>query len=123
MNSSTTNPRAHLTFSTATLPGLIQAYVESGKIIFGFSPNLDALRKALGSPDTHELCVAYLQRGANALNVLASLQAGDIEHTTTLLQNLVREPYNQATALGRAKRDLAVEALPSALKPVEVVHE
>lgn len=109
-----------LTFSTATLPGLVQGYVEVKEVLHGFVPDMGALRRALDSPDTREKCISSLQCGATALNALEALGAGDIEYTATLLKNIVRGQYSEAAALGRSDRTLTVDNCAFA---VEVSHE
>ncbi|MDY0258675.1 MAG: hypothetical protein RBR41_03285 [Desulfovibrio sp.] len=96
MNSPNTNPRARLTFSTATLPGLIQAYAESGQILFAFQPRPESLKAALENSDTHDQALEFLGLGAKALSALEALEDGDTDHVKMQLDNLVRKLFTLA---------------------------
>ena len=104
-----------LTFSTATLPGLVQAYMQAELALSHFQPKPEDLSRALDNPATKETCISCLQRGATALNALEALSAGDVEYTATLLENLISGAYSEAAALGRPKRTLTVNARPLAV--------
>ncbi len=93
------NHKRMITFSTATLPGLIQAYARAGEVLPFFNPHPDKLRAALEDATTRESTIFMLQRGATALNALDCLAEGTPEslaYMQTLLHGLIGDLYRKA---------------------------
>ena len=88
-----------LTFSTATLPGLLQAYASAEDALACFVAKPDRLRAALDNEVWRDNTIFMLQQGAKALNALECLKAGeedDLKYARTLMAGMVYELFHQA---------------------------
>lgn len=92
--------RPSIRISTATLPGLIQAYALAQDHIL-YCPVPDRLQAALEDPATKEEAVFNLQQGALALNILACIQDEDYALAKSYLATLAHDAYKRAENLGR----------------------
>lgn len=88
--------RSVVSFSMATLPGLIQAYAEAERVLPGFYAQPEKLKAALSNPTTEKHTVESLRRGARLLNCLEILEAGDLEYLGILLRNLAYEAFRES---------------------------
>jgi hypothetical protein len=82
--------------STATLPGLIQAYALAGEYLPYFCPQPEKLLKALEDSEKKDRAIFMLQKGSQALNCLECLEAEDLELLKTYLTGLARDLFRQA---------------------------
>lgn len=88
--------RSVVSFSMATLPGLVQAYAEAERVLPGFYTQPEKLKAALSNPTTEKHTVESLRRGARLLNCLEILEAGDLEYLGILLRNLAYEAFRES---------------------------
>jgi hypothetical protein len=82
--------------STATLPGLIQAYALAGEALPYFCPKPERLRKALEDAERKDRSIFMLQKGALALNCLGCLEDGEMELLKTYLTRLAIDLFKRA---------------------------
>ena len=90
-----------VTFSTATLPGLIQAYARACDAIPYFCPRPDKSKEALENPASREDTLFFLQRGATALGCLELLREGHLDNIDTYLSGLMLVLYKCAENGGK----------------------
>ena len=94
-----------ITFSTATLPGLLQAYASAEDSLTYFIAKPDRLRAALDNEARRDNAIFMLEQGAKALNALDCLNAGEednLEYARTIIAGMAYELYRQAEKGGVA---------------------
>lgn len=90
------------TFSTATVPGLLQAYAEAEKRL-PFYTRPERLKAALADPATAKGAIGRLQQGARLLTCLNCLEDGTpeaLEYMGILLRGLAMDTFRGAEQEG-----------------------
>lgn len=93
-------------FSTATLPGLLQAYAASENYI-PFHTRPERLKAALADSTNAKKVIGHLQQGARLLTCLDCLEDGHpeaLEYMGTLLRGLAIEAFRDAEQDGGIER-------------------
>ena len=88
-----------ITFSTATLAGLLQAYAQAEMVIPLFIPRPERIVAALDDASRYDNTVFLLQQGATALSILECLEGGDkdaLEYARTLATGMAYSLYIRA---------------------------
>lgn len=88
--------RPFVRISTATLPGLIQAYALATERLPQFGAQPEKLKTALESSETKDLAIFMLQRGSQLLTCLEALEAGDLDDLRRILMQLITSVYRSA---------------------------
>ena len=94
-----------VTFSTATFPGLIQAYATVCDEIPYFCPRPDKLKEASENPASRDGTIFFLQRGATVLNCLDLLKSGNLDRLDVYLTGLMHALYKCAENGGKHESD------------------
>ncbi|MDL2217003.1 hypothetical protein LJB81_04665 [Desulfovibrio sp. OttesenSCG-928-M14] len=88
-----------LQFSTATLPGLLQAYAVAEQVLPYLCPRPNMVLDALEDPARRDRAIFLLQCGSKALKCIECLEEGDqdaLDYLRTLLYGLTRTLYKEA---------------------------
>lgn len=91
--------KSRITFSTATLPGLLQAYSLAPEYFQLFLLKPEELKASLEDETRRNVSIFMLQKGAQAINCLDCLRDGDpkaLEYLETLLSGMVYDFYSLA---------------------------